>query len=113
MQTNEGRVKMYYYNSWDADFKQPFGAIQVGQIMKVNLQTDKENVTAKFIIRRDFGARSEFDMQKLEGGIFSASVKFDVGQGLYYYYFEISEPTDWGIKKFYYGCSGLGGEGVL
>lgn len=57
---------MYYYNSWDADFKQPFGAIQVGQIMKVNLQTDKENVTAKFIIRRDFGARSEFDMQKLE-----------------------------------------------
>lgn len=104
---------MYYYNSWDADFKQPFGAIQVGQIMKVNLQTDKENVTAKFIIRRDFGARSEFDMQKLEGGIFSAFVKFDVGQGLYYYYFEISEPTDWGIKKFYYGCSGLGGEGVL
>ena len=104
---------MYYYNSWDADFKQPFGAIQVGQIMKVNLKTDKENVTIKFIIRRDFGARSEFDMQKLGGGIFSASVKFDVGQGLYYYYFEISEPTDWGIKKFYYGCSGLGGEGVL
>lgn len=107
------RKKMYYYNSWDADFKQPFGAIRVGQIMKVNLKTDKENVTVKFIIRRDFGARSEFDMQKIEPGIFSSSVKFDVGQGLYYYYFEISEPTDWGITKFYYGCSGLGGEGVL
>lgn len=104
---------MYYYNSWDADFKQPFGAIQVGQVMKVNLKTDKENVTVKFIIRRDFGARSEFDMQKLDRGIFSSSVKFDVGQGLYYYYFEISEPTDWGIAKFYYGCSGIGGEGVL
>ncbi|MEY8538401.1 glycoside hydrolase family 13 protein [Lactococcus muris] len=104
---------MYYYNSWDSDFKRPFGAIQVGQIMKVNLKTDKENVTVKFIIRRDFGARSEFDMQKLDRGLFSSSVKFDVGQGLYYYYFEINEPTDWGIKKFYYGCSGLGGEGVL
>ncbi|WP_252899219.1 hypothetical protein [Lactococcus fujiensis] len=53
---------MYYFNSWNSEFKQPFGAIKTGEVMKVNFSSDKENVTIKFIIRRDFGLRHEFDM---------------------------------------------------
>lgn len=104
---------MYYFNSWDADYKQPFGAIKVGQLMKVNFRTDKEKVQVKFVIRRDFGTRYEFDMKLLEEGHFSIAVPFDVGKGLYFYYFEILEASDWGTIKHFYGCSGVGGEGVL
>ncbi|AYF99743.1 glycoside hydrolase family 13 protein [Lactococcus allomyrinae] len=104
---------MYYFNSWNDDYKQPFGAIKVGQIMKVNFKTDKAGVQVKFVIRRDFGTRYEFEMQRLEEGHFSIAVPFDVGKGLYFYYFEIEEPSDWGTIRHFYGCSGLGGEGVL
>ncbi|MFC4651489.1 glycoside hydrolase family 13 protein [Lactococcus nasutitermitis] len=104
---------MYYFNSWNKELKQPFGAIKVGEIMKVNFKTDRPDVSIKFIIRRDFGQRHEFDMQKISDELFSASVKFDVGHGLYFYYFEITETSDWGNVQHFYGCSGLGGEGVL
>lgn len=104
---------MYYYNSWETDCKEPFGAIKVGQTMKVNFKTDKEKVEVKFIIRRDFGKRYEFPMQEVKEGEFKVVVPFDVGKGLYFYYFEILEPSDWGKIKQFYGCSGMGGEGVL
>lgn len=104
---------MYYYNSWEAECKEPFGAIKVGQTMKVNFKTDKEKVEVKFIIRRDFGKRYEFPMQEVKEGEFKVAVPFDVGKGLYFYYFEILEPSDWGKIKQFYGCSGMGGEGVL
>ena len=104
---------MYCYNSWNAEYKQPFGAIKVGQTMKINFKTDKDVSEVKFIIRRDFGKRYEFLMQKMEEGDFSIAVPFDVGKGLYFYYFEILEPSDWGMVRHFYGCSGLGGEGVL
>lgn len=104
---------MYYFNSWNSEFKQPFGAIKTGEVMKVNFSSDKENVTIKFIIRRDFGLRHEFDMHPIEKGLYSSSVQFDVGHGLYFYYFEISEQSDWGLVKHYYGRSESGGEGVL
>lgn len=104
---------MYYYNSWDATYKSPFGAIKVGDVMKINFSTDRSDVSVKFIIRRDFGMRHEFEMQKNSEGRFSSSVKFDVGHGLYFYYFEISEPSDWGNVKHFYGRGDLGGEGLL
>lgn len=81
--------------------------------MKVNFKTDKEKVEVKFIIRRDFGKRYEFPMQEVKEGEFKVVVPFDVGKGLYFYYFEILEPSDWGKIKQFYGCSGMGGEGVL
>jgi alpha-glucosidase len=104
---------MYYYNSWHPEYKQPFGALQVGEMMKVKFYTDKADAEVKFIIRRDFGKRYEFHMDKTEDGNFVIEVPFDVGKGLYFYYFEIIEPSDWGNVKHFYACSGLGGEGVL
>ncbi|WP_374286150.1 glycoside hydrolase family 13 protein [Lactococcus sp.] len=104
---------MYYFNSWNSEYKQPFGAIKAGQVMKINFSSTKENIAVKFIIRRDFGQRHEFEMQEIETGLYSSSVQFDVGHGLYFYYFEITEPTDWGDVKQYYGRSENNGEGVL
>ncbi|GBG96773.1 glycoside hydrolase family 13 protein [Lactococcus termiticola] len=104
---------MYYFNAWHSEYKQPFGAIQVGSVMNMNFKVTGGPAKVKLIIRRDFGQRHEFDMQKMDDELYSVSVKFDVGAGLYFYYFEISEPSDWGVVKHYYGSGDLGGEGVL
>lgn len=104
---------MYYYNSWSTAHKKPFGAIRVGQMMEVLFDSDKPHVEVKFIIRRDFGKRYEFSMERTAIGKFRVLVPFDVGRGLYFYYFEISEPSDWGKIRHYYGSTGIGGEGIL
>lgn len=104
---------MYYYNSWNSEYKQPFGAIKVGSVMNVNFKATHPESQVKLIIRRDFGERHEFDMKRMDEETFSASVKFNIGTGLYWYYFEIMEPSDWGMVKHFYGSGDLGGEGVL
>lgn len=107
------REIMYYFNSWDSHYKQPFGAIKTGDVMKINFSSTIQNIKVKFIIRRDFGQRHEFDMQLIEEGLYSSSVQFDVGHGLYFYYFEVTENTEWSAVRQYYGKSDTGGEGVL
>ncbi|MGO2618317.1 MAG: glycoside hydrolase family 13 protein, partial [Lactococcus cremoris] len=46
-------------------------------------------------------------------GFFTVTIPFDENTGLYFYYFEILEGSDWEQNKRFYGSSGIGGEGLL
>lgn len=104
---------MYYYNPWNLDYKQPFGAIKVGNSMSLRFATDQPSVLVTCVIRRDFGKRYEFSMTKDSGGDFRLTIPFDEEPGLYFYHFEIVESSDLGETRRFYGCSGIGGEGLL
>lgn len=104
---------MYYYNPWNLDYKQPFGAIKVGNSMNLSFTTDRPSVLVTCVIRRDFGKRYEFSMTKDSGGNFRVTIPFDEESGLYFYHFEIVESSDLGETRRFYGCSGIGGEGLL
>ena len=104
---------MYYYNPWNLDYKQPFGAVKVGQAILLKFDANQTQVEVKCIIRRDFGKRYEFLMSRDESGFFTVTIPFDENAGLYFYYFEILEGSDWEQNKRFYGSSGIGGEGLL
>ena len=104
---------MYYYNPWNLDYKQPFGAVKVGQAILLKFDANQTQVEVKCIIRRDFGKRYEFSMTKDSGGDFRLTIPFDEEPGLYFYHFEIVESSDLGETRRFYGCSGIGGEGLL
>lgn len=59
---------MYYYNPWNLDYKQPFGAVKVGQAILLKFDANQTQVEVKCIIRRDFGKRYEFLMSRDESG---------------------------------------------
>ena len=94
---------MYYYNPWNLDYKQPFGAIKVGNSMNLSFTTDRPSVLVTCVIRRDFGKRYEFSMTKDSGGNFRVTIPFDEESGLYFYHFEIVESSDLGETRRFYG----------
>ena len=51
-------------------------------------------------------------MTKDSGGDFRLTIPFDEEPGLYFYHFEIVESSDLGETRRFYGCSGIGGEGL-
>ncbi|MDR0199794.1 MAG: glycoside hydrolase family 13 protein [Streptococcaceae bacterium] len=104
---------MYYYNPWQKDYKDPFGAVATDHEMRLRFASDLENVEVKLVIHRDFGPRYEFELVKSDGHFFETTVKFDRGPALYFYHFEITEATDWGTKRLYYGSTPSGGEGQI
>ncbi|MDR0298542.1 MAG: glycoside hydrolase family 13 protein [Streptococcaceae bacterium] len=103
---------MYSFNPWKHFHKEPFGAVRNNESMKVRF-TAEGDVAVKLVMHRDFGARHEFEMIKVDDTTFETTVLFDHGRALYFYYFEIVEKSDWGGRRLYYSASMLGGEGYI
>ncbi|MDR2977360.1 MAG: glycoside hydrolase family 13 protein [Streptococcaceae bacterium] len=101
---------MYTYNPWNKFYKEPFGAVCNRESMTIRF-TASGNVAVKLIMHRDFGARHEFELERISEDTFETTVRFDHGRALYFYHFEILEASDWGSRRLYYSASPMGGEG--
>ncbi|WP_459479556.1 glycoside hydrolase family 13 protein [Clostridium saccharoperbutylacetonicum] len=102
------------HDSQSIKFRRPFGAVEVGQKVKIAINVDKEIVVAIELIQFD-GTRLNMGMQKeyLNNGEFRYSVEIDTSDalGLLEYYFILID----GYDRLYYGNNDehLGGVGQI
>ncbi|HGS8967831.1 TPA: glycoside hydrolase family 13 protein [Clostridioides difficile] len=97
------------YNSWDKNFKAPFGALKFDEELTICVKVN-EGYNIKSIsleINREEEMRTitlneELDNDKL-GKCFCGKIeKFD-GTGVYFYYFKVDVEMDGQIKTLFYG----------
>lgn len=102
------------HDSQSIKFRKPFGAVEVGQKVKLSINVDKEIIVAVELIQFD-GTRLNIGMQKeyLNNGEFRYSVEIDTSDalGILEYYFILID----GYDRLYYGNNDehLGGIGKL
>ncbi|MFT8352312.1 glycoside hydrolase family 13 protein [Clostridium saccharoperbutylacetonicum] len=102
------------HDSQSIKFRRPFGAVEVGQKVKIDINVNKEIVVAIELIQFD-GTRLNMGMQKeyLNNGGFRYSVEIDTSDalGLLEYYFILID----GYDRLYYGNNDehLGGVGQI
>lgn len=102
------------HDSQSLEFRKPFGAVEVGQKVKLSIRIDKEIVVAVQLILFD-GTKISKGMKKeyLNNGEFKYSVEIDTADtlGLLEYYFILID----GYDRLYYGNNDehLGGIGQI
>ena len=102
------------HDSQSLEFRKPFGAVEVGQKVKLSIKVDKEIVVAVQLILFD-GTKISKGMKKeyLNSGEFKYSVEIDTSDtlGLLEYYFILID----GYDRLYYGNNDehLGGIGQI
>ncbi|WP_160693296.1 glycoside hydrolase family 13 protein [Clostridium sp. C2-6-12] len=102
------------HDSQSLEFRKPFGAVEVGQKVKLSIKVDKEIVVAVQLILFD-GTKISKGMKKeyLNSGEFRYSVEIDTSEtlGLLEYYFILID----GYDRLYYGNNDehLGGIGQI
>jgi cyclomaltodextrinase len=102
------------HDSQSIKFRKPFGAVEVGQKVKLSINVDREIIVAAEFIQFD-GTRLNIGMQKeyLNNGEFRYSVEIDTSYalGILEYYFILMD----GYDRLYYGNNDehLGGIGQI
>jgi len=102
------------HDSQSIEFRKPFGAVEVGQKVKLSIKVDREIVVAVELIQFD-GTRLNMGMQKeyLNNSEFRYSVEIDTSDalGILEYYFILID----GYDRLYYGNNyeHLGGIGQI
>ena len=102
------------HDSQSIKFRKPFGAVEVGQKVKLSINVDREIIVAVEFIQFD-GTRLNMGMQKeyLNNGEFRYSVEIDTSDalGILEYYFILID----GYNRLYYGNNDehLGGIGQI
>ena len=102
------------HDSQSIKFRKPFGAVEVGQKVKLSINVDREIIVAVEFIQFD-GTRLNMGMQKeyLNNGEFKYSVEIDTSDalGILEYYFILID----GYNRLYYGNNDehLGGIGQI
>ncbi|WP_332869810.1 glycoside hydrolase family 13 protein [Clostridioides difficile] len=97
------------YNSWDKNFKAPFGALKFDEELTICVKVN-EGYNIKSIsleINREEEMRTitlneELDNDKLGKCFYGKIEKFD-GTGVYFYYFKVDVEMDGQIKTLFYG----------
>ena len=102
------------HDSQSIKFRKPFGAVEVGQKVKLSINVDREILVAVELIQFD-GTKLNIGMQKeyLNNGEFKYSVEIDTSDalGILEYYFILID----GYDRLYYGNNDehLGGIGQI
>ena len=102
------------HDSQSIEFRKPFGAVEVGQKVKLSINVDKEIIVAIELIQFD-GTKLNIGMEKeyLNNGKFRYSVEIDISDalGILEYYFILID----GYDRLYYGNNNdhLGGIGQI
>lgn len=98
------------YNSWSPNHKIPFGAIELGEELKINVKAIEDINEIYLIIANDNGIIKEVNMNKCENNIFSIdNIYLDI-EDIYFYYFKVIKNVYGNIQTKYYGKSSNSGE---
>ena len=97
------------YNSWSPNHKIPFGAIELGEELKINVKAIEDINEIYLIIAIDKGIIKEVNMNKCENNIFSIdNIYLDI-EDIYFYYFKVIKNVYGNIQTKYYGKSNNSG----
>ena len=97
------------YNSWSPNHKIPFGAIELGEELKINVKAIEDINEIYLIIANDNGIIKEVTMNKCENNIFSIdNIYLDI-EDIYFYYFKVIKNVYGNIQTKYYGKSNNSG----
>ena len=98
------------YNSWSPNHKIPFGAIELGEELKINVKAIEDINEIYLIIANDNGIIKEVNMNKCENNIFSIdNIYLDI-EDIYFYYFKVIKNVYGNIQTKYYGKSNNSGD---
>lgn len=93
------------YNSWLQKYKIPFGAIELGEELKINIEATEDVNQVYLIINNDNEIVKEVEMVKYDQNMFTTGgVYLDV-EDVYFYYFKVIKNIDGNIQTKYYGKS--------
>lgn len=85
-----------HYNAWQADYKQPFGALQVGNDVSFTLKVDCQDVTQVAVGITKLDENTVFyplDVVENVSATYSGKVKITTS-GLYHYYFRVRRANN-------------------
>ncbi|WP_321387769.1 glycoside hydrolase family 13 protein [uncultured Enterococcus sp.] len=107
-----------YFNSWQKEYKQPFGAIEKGETVTFSIAVQESMVEQVLLVmRKEDGTRGveKISMSPKENHRYTCTYPLAQGSGLYFYYFEIiKRESNQETETIYCGSDqGKGGEGTL
>ncbi len=91
------------YNSWQDNFKKPFGAIELGEKLKISIKAAENITNVSLIISTDEEIVKEIQMIKNNNNTFTASDIYFGQENIYFYYFRVNEDVNGDIQVRYYG----------
>lgn len=98
------------YNSWVESFKKPFGALELGEKLNLNV-TARDNVKDVWlIVEADEKYIEEMPMKKIQNNIFNLAEYYLAEKNIYFYYFKTQEEINGNIETRYYGKNHENGE---
>lgn len=98
------------YNSWVESFKKPFGALELGEKLNLNV-TARDNVKDVWlIVEADEKYIEEIPMEKIQNNIFNLAEYYLAEKNIYFYYFKTQEEINGNIETRYYGKNHENGE---
>lgn len=103
-----------YYDSWDLSYKRPFGAVIVNTTVDFYIHCQLPGNIKMFLILQKENENPEvLEMIRCAESQFNVHHTINKGKGLYFYYFQINQETEDGVRLYYYGQQEFGGEGTL
>lgn len=97
------------YNSWLESYKKPFGALESGEKLSLNVRAT-ENVNEVYLmIKMDGKNIEEIRMEKITNDIFSIDKYEFEKEDIYFYSFKTIENVNGNIETRYYGKNSVNG----
>lgn len=91
------------YNSWSESYKKPFGALELGEKLSLNIKAT-ENVSQVYLmIERDETDIEEIQMKKSENNVFIIDKYEFEKEDIYFYFFKVIENVNGNMESKYYG----------
>ncbi|MGL4796846.1 MAG: alpha-amylase family glycosyl hydrolase, partial [Paraclostridium sp.] len=91
------------YNSWQEKYKIPFGAIELGEELKINIEATEDVDEVYLLIFTDDKLVKELKMIQSEYNIFTTNNIYLDDENIYFYYFKVINHTDDNMHIKYYG----------
>lgn len=106
-----------FFDSWKRNYKDPFGAVQVGQTVRFHFSSSAETTQlVSLVIHKDFGKYMEIPMVSSDDpGLYVVDFSPLDGSGLYFYHFRILSKQNGKEDIRFYGNNQneTGGQGSL
>ncbi|MGL5641958.1 MAG: alpha-amylase family glycosyl hydrolase, partial [Paraclostridium sp.] len=101
------------YNSWLESFKKPFGALELGEQLKINIKSTENVKDIYFILETDEEVIEEIQMSRISSDEFRIHEYKINKENIYFYYFKTTEIIDGNVETRYYGKRFNNGESTV
>ncbi|MDU3803373.1 glycoside hydrolase family 13 protein [Paraclostridium bifermentans] len=97
------------YNSWLENYKKPFGALELGEKLSLNIKATENVKEVYLVLERDGNDLKEIEMTKTSDDIFNIDGYEFQQEDIYFYFFKIVENINGNNIIKYYGKNNKNG----